>query len=192
MRDFEEAIRDRMGEDDAWKVVVDEIHALDTVVPIPEAGSEVGDSVLVDVQLDVRGVDEMSSSRIALRKKDGRLKHGALRAGEVDLGEQITLSELESRWEGMVRDSGVDIESDNVALQMRQVGRDQYVPHLVFGNDGGVNPIPISRLLRVIETLPRLWNERTQDLDLRGRISRTNFEGQEQTTGTVDDMLGNL
>jgi hypothetical protein len=154
-------------------------------------GKEIGDGVLVDFNLDVRGVDEESGSRLVL-SRDGRLKHGSLRAGEVDLSDSISLGKLESRWEDMLTDAGIRLNTDAVAVQMRSVGPDRYVPHVVFGSDGDTSPISPDRLVRVVEDLPRLWNERTTDLSLRENIGRESFEGTEQTVGSVDDMMENL
>lgn len=190
---FKDEIRERMVAEGLPEPVVDMIarlSALETTVEV-SPGSEMGDGVLVDFNLDVSGVDEESGSRLVL-SRDGRLKHGSLRAGEVDLADSISLDTLESRWEEMLTDAGIRLNTDAVAVQMRSVGPDRYVPHIVFGSDGGTSPISPDRLIRVVRDLPRLWNERTTDLSLRGNIGRESFEGSEETVGTVDDMLGNL
>jgi len=190
---YKDEIRKRMVAEGLPEPVVEMIArlaALDTTVGV-SPGTKMGDGVLVDFNLDVRGVDEESGSRLVL-SQDGRLKHGSLRAGEVDLAGSISLDELESRWEDMLTDSGIRLNTDAVAVQMRSVGPDRYVPHIVFGSDGDTSPISPDRLIRVVRELPRLWNDRTDDLKLRSNIGRESFEGTEQTVGNVDDMLENL
>ena len=189
---FKDEIR-RRAELKGWRDVKQRIFGLPTTIPIPEAGSEIGNSVLIDFHMDVRGVDERSSSRLAIRKDDGAIKHGALRAGEVDVEESgITRDELETRWVAMVEDVGIDFDRDEAGVEMRQIGRNEYVPHVIFGGVDGVSPITPDRMVGIIEELPRLWNNRTQDLNLRGRIQRGDFDGEERTVGTVDDMLDNI
>jgi len=193
MSDYKDEIRERMASDDIPEPVKDMIvrlGRLDQTIDV-SPGSVIGDGVLVDFNLDVRGVDEESGSRLVLNS-NGQLEHGSLRAGEVDLADDISLDELESRWGDILTDAGVRLDKDAVAIQMRNVGPDRYVPHIVFGSDGDTSPIPKDRLVTIVRETPQLWNERTTDLTLRGNIGRESFEGSESTVGTVDDMLGNL
>jgi len=193
MSDYKDEIRERMASDDIpepVKEMIVRLGRLDQTIDV-SPGSVIGDGVLVDFNLDVRGVDEESGSRLVLNS-NGQLEHGSLRAGEVDLADDISLDELESRWGDILTDAGVRLDKDAVAIQMRNVGPDRYVPHIVFGSDGDTSPIPKDRLVTIVRETPQLWNERTTDLTLRGNIGRESFEGSESTVGTVDDMLGNL
>jgi len=192
--EFEEAIRSRMGGEsiNSDGVVIERLKQLDTTVNVGR-GESIGDGVLVDFNLTVNGVDEASGSRLVFNPAGGLL-HGSLRAGEVDLNDGTTLDELERRWREMLTASGVRLNDDAVLVQMREVGGERYVPHIVFGSGGGgeTSPIPTRRLLSIVRSLPDIWNTRTTDLQLRENIDLGGFSGDEKTVGSVEDMMDNL
>jgi len=169
---------------------------MDEVLEVKDASSFM-ESWMVDLILNVDGVDEQSSSRVILTQ-DGRFSHGSLRAGIVLLS-SVPEDEIERVWREIVTDAGIDFTDDNAEIQMRlnpsgvsQSG-DTVVPHLVFGNGDGVNPLSVDDLTETIRRIVPAWNEAVADYSLAGRsVALGRNRGSETTTGTVEDMLDNL
>jgi len=158
-------------------------------------GSPILDSWMLDVIFDVKGVDNMSSSRLVFNER-GEFKRGSIRAGEVSLKKGFTeKGEVIGFWSKLLGDVGLNLDKDVAAIEMREnpgQTSSTVVPHVVFGTDGYTSPISTQRLIGIAESITILWNERADKFTLGGRSDMKRFSGSESTEGTVSDMLSNL
>lgn len=157
--------------------------------------SPILDSYMLDVIFNVKGVDNMSSSRLMFNSS-GEFTRGSIRAGEVSLKKGFTeKGDVIGFWSKLLGDAGLDLDRDVAAIEMREnpgLTNSTVVPHVVFGTDGDTSPISTQRLLGIAEIITILWNERADKFTLGGRSDMKRYEGSESTEGTVSDMLDNL